>query len=224
MTIETTPPGRRSRCPQRVEPYRGQTDVLAGSLSPTDQIKKYRTFHLVSLQRWIPATNSCLIDTLWTNNMLCYVMSNQTRRDWLCLVGAAGIGGVAGCSSSEESSPSEEPTPTDEPESGTEPETRTESETGTESQTGTESEAKPDLPSKVTERWRFGGSFTELTVVDGTVYVGGGRGSNNGNVYALAADVPRTVDGAELWSFPTGADASPTVVDETVYVGGVNAV
>ena len=49
-------------------------------------------------------------------------------------------------------------------------------------------------------------------MVDGTVYVG----SNDGNVYALAAS-----DGSEQWSFETGdyVTSSPTVVDGTVFVG-----
>ncbi|MFT4891790.1 MAG: outer membrane protein assembly factor BamB, partial [Halobacteriales archaeon] len=45
-----------------------------------------------------------------------------------------------------------------------------------------------------------------------TVYVG----SNDGTVYAIAAD-----DGTERWGFPTGGkvSSSPAVVDGTVYVG-----
>jgi len=54
--------------------------------------------------------------------------------------------------------------------------------------------------------------YSSPTVVDGTVYVG----SNDGNVYALAAS-----DGSEQWSFETGdyVTSSPTVVDGTVFVG-----
>lgn len=98
-------------------------------------------------------------------------MSRQTRRKWICLVGTAGIGGVAGCSSSEEPPASEEPTLTDETETGTE--------------TEAETEAEPELPSDVTKQWAFQTGrevSSSPAVVDWTVYLG----SDDGNMYALS--------------------------------------
>ncbi|ERG88806.1 MAG: hypothetical protein J07HX5_00952 [halophilic archaeon J07HX5] len=142
-------------------------------------------------------------------------MSKRTRREWLCLIGAGGVAGLAGCSSS-----------------GTEAD-------GIEQWRFETGDGVPlsvfSSPTVVggtvyiksrdynvhalsaadgTEQWTFEGSGVCLspTVVDGTVYVG----IHDGNVYALSAAA-----GTEQWRFETEdyVASSPAVVDNTVYVG-----
>jgi hypothetical protein len=90
---------------------------------------------------------------------------NQTWRDWLRLVGAAGITGLAGCGSSEEALPGGKATPTE---------------------TLTPVAIPGDEPSTdVTVEWAFETGArvpSSPVVVDDTVYAG----SNDGNVYAVS--------------------------------------
>jgi bacterial surface protein 26-residue repeat len=64
-------------------------------------------------------------------------MSKRTRREWLCLVGAGGVAGLAGCSSSGDSS-SEDSAPPDETDG--EDESETQGETDGEDETDNEDE------------------------------------------------------------------------------------
>ncbi len=60
------------------------------------------------LTRLSSSNNHCLISPFHINRTENRPMSKRTRREWLCLVGAGGVAGLAGCNLSGDSSPEED--------------------------------------------------------------------------------------------------------------------
>ena len=54
------------------------------------------------MNQGLPTGNNYVLHFLLSVGATYSVMSKQTRREWLCLVGAGGVAGLAGCGSSEE--------------------------------------------------------------------------------------------------------------------------